>query len=458
MAVKVGEKALVLNDTYRSPELGEYISNFRIKKQYVFSEPKEAQEQFRPDCMTSDGGMADVQCFIDDGYQLQVEIRFMDSNWNISMSYSSDDTHQIFNLNHVNIDCLNGENEISWNDASKEYNLGFEFAFEDPEGTSPICGLFEVGKADFGGIYTVEEEYITPEKKSLYWAPQRIGLTVDPNTVIKGTRYFCDDGVVEGQLGNSIDKDVIKTLDTLLTDIMSLQPSSCAEMFRDCGKDSKINDLIKYLDTSQSTNFSLMFLNNKASNLDLSNFKTSKGTNFYGMFNGMSNIESLDLSNFDFSGLTENYGLYNLFENCSSLKNVIFPNTTLTNVYGLNYMCSANTSLEHFSFGNLKISAESFVMERTFNGCRSLKTVDLSGITTTSSYILLNNTFYGCSSLELVDLRNAKTLDSRDWSFCFKNVPSTCVVIVKDNTVKHALLSSVKSKVIVKTVAEYEAA
>ena len=33
MAVKVGEKALVLNDTYRSPELGEYISNFRIKKQ-----------------------------------------------------------------------------------------------------------------------------------------------------------------------------------------------------------------------------------------------------------------------------------------------------------------------------------------------------------------------------------------------------------------------------------------
>lgn len=458
MAVKVGEKALVLNDTYRSPELGEYIGNFRIKRQYVFSEPKERQEHFYPECMTSDGGMAHVQCFIDDGYQLQVEIMFMDTNWRISMCYPSDETHQIFTLSFMVIDCFDGENQIMWDDATKEYNLGFEFAFEDWEGTAPICGLFEIGKAEFEGIYTVEEEYITPEEKSLYWAPQRIGLAVDPNTVMTGTKYFCDDGVVEGQLGRRIDKDVIKTLDTLLTDVTSLQPSSCEEMFKDYGKDSRANDLIKYLDTSQSTSFGLMFLNNKTPDLDLSHFKTSKGTNFYGMFNGMSNVESLDLSNFDFSGITSNYGLYYLFTNCSSLKNIVFPTATLTKISGLNSMCQDNTALEHFSLGNLKISAQSFDMERAFSGCTSLKTVDLSGITTTSSYILMDFTFNGCSSLELVDLRNAKTLSSRWWSDCFDGVPSTCVVIVKDSTVKNAIPSSVKNQVIIKTVAEYEAA
>ena len=121
-------------------------------------------------------------------------------------------------------------------------------------------------------------------------------------------------------------------------------------------------------------------------------------------------------------------------------------------------MCQDNTALEHFSLGNLKISAQSFDMERAFSGCTSLKTVDLSGITTTSSYILMDFTFNGCSSLELVDLRNAKTLSSRWWSDCFDGVPSTCTVIVKDSTVKNAIPSSVKNQVIIKTVAEYEAA
>lgn len=57
-------------------------------------------------------------------------------------------------------------------------------------------------------------------------------------------------------------------------------------------------------------------------NLDISNFDTSKVTNMSGMFNGCGSLTNLDLSNFNTSNVTD---MSNMFYNSGSLRKYMSP-------------------------------------------------------------------------------------------------------------------------------------
>lgn len=452
MAVKKGEKALVLNDTYHNPKAGEEIKNFRIKRQYMFKEPQVAQTHFRPRCFTTDGGEGHTECFINDGNQLCINIDFMDINWRIDLLYRGDDSNQLFTASSLHISHMTENGEENYDDLEKEYDLGFSFHFEgEQEELGPILDLFETGSISFEGIFTAESTYESANKESLYWNTQKIGLEVDPSTVLNGVRYFSNDGICKGTLGSTTDISSLKTINSLMNSIDTSKKVDCTRLFEGYKRTDRINDMIKYLDTSACTNFTLMFANNETPELDLSNFNTSKGANFYGMFIGMPNVTRIDMSNFDFSKITVSHGLQALFEGCTNLREIVFPSNSISTPSSFNSICANNSSLENFSLGNFGITRTSFTMESGFAGCSNLRTVDLSNLFITGSISILS-AFRYCSNLELIDLRNVDTIGRYD--FAFDGVPSSCIMIVKDATAKASIRSP---KIRIMTVDEYNA-
>lgn len=113
---------------------------------------------------------------------------------------------------------------------------------------------------------------------------------------------------------------------------------------------------IKYLDTSSTENFSCMFANMtiEGDTLDLSTLKTSSGTSMREMFN-FCTCKSILLSNFDTSKVTD---FCNMFSNCISLQ-----------------------QLDLTSFNTLSIEDPKMNAGWMFSNCKSLKEIKVSSAT-----------------------------------------------------------------------------
>lgn len=92
-----------------------------------------------------------------------------------------------------------------------------------------------------------------------------------------------------------------------------------------------------------------------------------------------------------------------------------------------------------------------------FNGCLQITEIDLSSVDL-SSTTNVQNMFYQCKVLEKLDIRtldNVGNITSKN-NMLYR-VPSNCLIIVKDATVKAWFNSNFGSWTNVQTVAEYEA-
>ena len=117
--------------------------------------------------------------------------------------------------------------------------------------------------------------------------------------------------------------------------------NNCYEMFCKC-KDITEIDLSNF-DTSKVTDMGSMFYDcSSLSSIDLSNFNTSKVTDMGGMFSGCSSLSSIDLSNFNTSKVTD-MGL--MFSGCSSLFSLNFFNFNTSNVTDMEHMFKGCSSL-----------------------------------------------------------------------------------------------------------------
>ena len=158
---------------------------------------------------------------------------------------------------------------------------------------------------------------------------------------------------------------------------------------------------ISTIDTSNVTDMQSMFYNcSNLTFLDLSNFNTSKVTNMQSMFYNCSNLTSLDLSNFNTSNVTD--------------------------------------------------------MQSMFYNCKNLTSLDLSNFNT-SKVTNMQSMFYNCSNLTYLDIRNFDFKKVVSYSNIFNNVPSTCEIIVKDDTAKEWIFAKRSDFTNVKTVVEKEA-
>ncbi|MBQ9196746.1 MAG: BspA family leucine-rich repeat surface protein [Clostridia bacterium] len=148
-------------------------------------------------------------------------------------------------------------------------------------------------------------------------------------------------------------------------------------MFVNCSSLTSISSIanwnvssVKYMSAMFSDCSSLL-------SADLHNWNTGSLNTMTSMFNGCSSLQSVNLSGWDTSKVTK-FG--SLFKNCASLSNA--------NLHGWSLASSANAS-----------DGVSYM----FDGCASLKTLDLSSWQTHGA-VMLDSLFYSASGLESVNV------------------------------------------------------
>ena len=103
--------------------------------------------------------------------------------------------------------------------------------------------------------------------------------------------------------------------DCTLTPVIPINATSCHRMFHGCKASTQLN--LSNFNTSKVTNMSFMFEDCSAlTQLDISNFDTSNVIEMYSMFCICEELTQLDLSNFDISNVTDMHGM---FYNCAKL-------------------------------------------------------------------------------------------------------------------------------------------
>lgn len=98
--------------------------------------------------------------------------------------------------------------------------------------------------------------------------------------------------------------------------------------------------------------------------------------------------------------------------------------------------------------------SSSFNMNYSFYNCTYVQSLDLSGIT--AKLNRLNYTFMGCNNLTFLDVRNMNFTELTSPTASFNNVPTNCLIIVKDATQKAWFTEKFSTLTNVKTVSEYE--
>ena len=184
-------------------------------------------------------------------------------------------------------------------------------------------------------------------------------------------------------------------------------------MFADCTNVKYIN--FSNVITSLVTDMTNMFSEcNSLTSIDLSNFDTSKVTLMENMFIGCSSLTFLNLSNFDTSQLTK---MKSMFERCEKLESIDLSNfdtSKITNMENLFLECKSLTILNLSSFDTRKVRNT----QSMFENCNSLKSLDLSKMDT-SLLTNMKNMFYECNSLTSLNISNFNTSNVEDMEMLF---------------------------------------
>ena len=157
------------------------------------------------------------------------------------------------------------------------------------------------------------------------------------------------------------------------------------------------------LRTKNGTDYSGLFYNHNGTNLDLSNWDTSKVTDMNYMFVYCRYLTSLDVSNFDTSKVTN---MSNMFSSCSDLTTLDLSNFDTSQATNMSYM---------FCF------------------CKGLNTLDLSNWDT-SKVTNMFYMFWYCESLTSLDLSSFNTSKATSFTNMLSSVPSNCTIYINPVT------------------------
>lgn len=223
--------------------------------------------------------------------------------------------------------------------------------------------------------------------------------------------------LTEGELKTRIQE--IKTFQEGQTVYMNLKTckiisngikiKDCSNLFENCQGVTQID--LSDFDTSETTTMERMFYAcNSLQEINLNGINTSKVINMSRMFSSCNNLKSIDLSNFDTGNVT---AMNSMFYSCGNL-----------------------TSLDLSSFNTSNI----INMSAMFSRCHDLVTLDLSNFDT-SNVTNMNSMFTYCTSLNTLDLSNFDFSNVSGTTSMFYEVPSNCLIYVKDQTSKNFILN-----------------
>ena len=189
--------------------------------------------------------------------------------------------------------------------------------------------------------------------------------------------------------------------------------------------------------TLTGTNCHSLFYNAPFTKIDVSNFNTSTITDFRQMFKGCNKLnEIIGIENFNLNGISGNGSIDSMFRDCSSLTSLNLNNWSNTQKLSgsMRLLFDGCTNLTTLNINNWNIS-NCTGFQAWFSDCSSLTSLDLSNWTNT---VCTNHAymFSGCSSLQTLDVRNMSFSQSQSYGNMLDNVPTTCLIIVKNQTEK----------------------
>lgn len=268
------------------------------------------------------------------------------------------------------------------------------------------------------------------------WNYSDINIPLLPSNLYKDNNAYTNYGVIEGTFGKEINNREdfyrglrLAELSGNITDPEAFINDSYYGLYYNYGGNPMLH--FNYIDTTKITNARYLFSGCTIDRIDLTNKKL-------GVIEG---------SAFGF--------MYKI----DGLKEIILGEQDFSNVDSLQVAFAYNPDLERVDASKIDTSnSDSFV--GTFGDNPKLKEIDISSWTFKSG---IGGSVWGmfrnCPLLEKIDMRNL------NWDILtyisnperiFQGVPTDCLIIVKNNTIKNYFASKFSTMTNVKTVAEYE--
>ena len=159
-----------------------------------------------------------------------------------------------------------------------------------------------------------------------------------------------------------------------------------------------------------------MFFDYPFPKLDLSEFDISEVISMKQMFKSAKRLEQINVSSFDTSKVqTMSY----MFQDCTCLEYVDLSNFDTRNLTIVSYMFSGCKSLRGIQFSH-NFFKEVFVAESMFFNCRQLQEIDLSSFEKNRGVVNLNKMFEFCISLKTIDMSYIDRQSIYDSDFMFE--------------------------------------
>lgn len=157
--------------------------------------------------------------------------------------------------------------------------------------------------------------------------------------------------------------------------------------------------------------------------LNLSNFDTSKVTNMYAMFNGMSNLTTLNLSNFDTSKVTKMWVMFSGMSSLTSLNLSSFNTSQVTDMGWMFKGVSNLATLDLSNFDTSKVTNMSDMFSEMLNlTSLDISNFDTSNVTKMNQMFLLPNGYEYNDKLKKIYVNNDfNTSKLAEFSDMFKN-------------------------------------
>ena len=213
--------------------------------------------------------------------------------------------------------------------------------------------------------------------------------------------------------------DEQKIRNILELDLSNFDTSKVTNMYAMFNGMSNLTTLnLSNFDTSKVTKMWTMFTDmSSLTSLNLSSFNTSQVTDMSWMFKGMSNLTTLNLSNFDTSKVTNMHAMFNVMSNLTTLN---LSNFNTSNVTDMSYMFAVMPNLTTLNLSNFDTSKVTN-MSYMFNGATNLTTLNLSSFDT-SKVINMNHMLSYVPNLISLDLSNFDTSKVTDMSDMFSEM------------------------------------
>ena len=324
---------------------------------------------------------------------------------------------------------------------------------------------------NFEGLYTYRDNIAD-------WMPTTIGVCTPANVVLEGYKAMTNTGIVEGTLGtapmNESNNYGYWLLNKMLLNKDNITSDYAGDIFTNYGdnklaKERKLPFLNEIDWSLFSDSISATFRNMGIEEIDYKIFdgKLREGQVISAKDDCAAECPNLEeIKNIDIYYNNSNVKYFwSITRECPKLRKVSgFDKIDYSKftAFSVETLFSGPSQIEELDFTNANVSPNGTnVLNPLFNSVdNNLRRLYLPDLPFTHSY---NGTGVSCSlfknltKLELLDIRSGKFSSTNLTSINFADIPADCLIIVKDDTERNAILNKYRSDFTnIKTVAEYE--